>query len=188
MEATWRGQAEKTAGGFEMDLERIKRIVALASGTDIEEIEYRDKATQIKLRFEVEGHHRSGHEQRDSHASSPAPPEGREGAAPAVMPAAQSPAEGGVKAQEPLKTVIIKSPTVGRCYLNPPGKDEAEPYVLPGGEVKIGQIISIIEAMGIRNEVRSDHDGKVLSLLVENGQAVEYGQPLLALEAASQLL
>lgn len=167
-----------------MDLERIKRIVALASGTDIEEIEYRDKVTQIKLRFEVEGHHRSGPEQNDAHASSPAPTEGREGAAPAVMPAAQSLANGGVKAQEPSKTVIVKSPMVGRCYLIPPGKDESEPYVLPGGEVRKGQIISIIEAMGIRNEVCSDHDGKAMSLLVKNGQPVEYGQPLLALEVA----
>jgi len=167
-----------------MDLERIKRIVALASGTDIEEIEYRDKVTQIKLRFEIEGHQRLGPEQKALQASSPAPAEGGEVAAPAGMSAAQPTSNGGVKAQEPSKTVIVKSPMVGRCYLIPPGKDESEPYVLPGGEVRKGQIISIIEAMGIRNEVRSDHDGKVMSLLVKNGQPVEYGQPLLALEVA----
>ena len=71
---------------------------------------------------------------------------------------------------------IIKSPMVGTFYLKP--SPTAEPYIEIGKEVKKGDVLCIIEAMKLMNEIESDFDGEVAEILVENGQPVEYGQPL----------
>ena len=74
---------------------------------------------------------------------------------------------------------VIKSPMVGTFYRSSaPG---AKPFVEPGQAVKAGDVVCIIEAMKLLNEIEADHDGIVASILVENGQPVEYGQPLIAL-------
>ena len=71
---------------------------------------------------------------------------------------------------------IVKSPLVGTFYAAP--SEDAEPFVSVGDQVKKGQTLAIVEAMKLMNEIESDFDGKVAELYVENGQAVEYGQPL----------
>ena len=70
----------------------------------------------------------------------------------------------------------VKSPLVGVFYAAP--AENAEPYVSVGESVKKGQVLCIIEAMKLMNEIESDFDGTVTEILVKNGQAVEYGQPL----------
>jgi acetyl-CoA carboxylase biotin carboxyl carrier protein len=83
-------------------------------------------------------------------------------------------------AEEDLHTV--KSPIVGTFYESPaPG---APPFVKPGDTVRAGQVLCIIEAMKLMNEIESDVSGEVVKRLVPNGQAVEYGQPLFAIRPA----
>ena len=72
--------------------------------------------------------------------------------------------------------ISIKSPLVGVFYAAP--AENAQPYAAIGTHVKKGQTLCIVEAMKLMNEIESDFDGKVAELYVENGQAVEYGQPL----------
>ena len=72
--------------------------------------------------------------------------------------------------------MIVKSPLVGTFYAAP--AEDADPFVSVGDQVKSGQTLAIVEAMKLMNEIESDFDGKVAEVYVENGQAVEYGQPL----------
>lgn len=111
-------------------------------------------------------------------------------AAPAVMPAAVSTAAAApaaqISAQETAASVeesapetagnVVKSPLVGTFYAAP--AEDAEPFVKVGDSVKEGQVLAIVEAMKLMNEIESDYSGTVKEILVENGQAVEYGQPL----------
>ena len=97
---------------------------------------------------------------------------------PAPVPVAEAPAplkeaaEG--EAAKPGK--VVESPLVGTFYAAP--AEDAEPFVTVGSAVKKGQTLAIVEAMKLMNEIESDYDGTVAEILVENGQPVEYGQPL----------
>lgn len=71
---------------------------------------------------------------------------------------------------------IVESPLVGTFYAAP--SEDAEPFVAVGDTVKKGQTLAIVEAMKLMNEIESDYDGTIAEIFVENGQAVEYGQPL----------
>ena len=96
---------------------------------------------------------------------------------PAGFPAASAP----VAAAAPsAKTHEVKSPIVGTLYRAP--APDADPYVQVGQSVKEGMTLCIIEAMKLMNEIESDATGKIVKILVENGQPVEYGQPLFVLE------
>ena len=75
-----------------------------------------------------------------------------------------------------LEGMIVKAPLVGTFYAAP--SEDADPFVSVGDQVKKGQTLAIVEAMKLMNEIESDFDGKVEEIYVENGQAVEYGQPL----------
>lgn len=77
---------------------------------------------------------------------------------------------------EDLSGNIIKSPLVGTFYTAP--SEDADAYVKVGDKVKKGQTLAIIEAMKLMNEIESEFDGNISEVYVENGQAVEYGQPL----------
>jgi acetyl-CoA carboxylase biotin carboxyl carrier protein len=94
------------------------------------------------------------------------------GAAAAAAPAAD--ADAGLH--------VVKSPIVGTFYGSPsPG---ASPFVAPGDHVEKGQVIGIIEAMKLMNEIESDVAGEVVKCLVSNGQAIEFGQPLFSVRQA----
>ena len=100
-------------------------------------------------------------------------------AAPVVTTVA-APAPVEAKAEEELEGNIIKSPLVGIFYAAP--AEDAEPYVSVGDTVKKGQTLGIVEAMKLMNEIESEFDGTLAEVLVENGQSVEYGQPLFRLK------
>lgn len=74
---------------------------------------------------------------------------------------------------------IVKSPLVGTFYAA--SSPELEPYVKVGDSVKKGQVLGIVEAMKLMNEIEAERDGVVEAILVENGQLVEYGQPLFSI-------
>jgi acetyl-CoA carboxylase biotin carboxyl carrier protein len=75
---------------------------------------------------------------------------------------------------------VVKSPMVGTYYAS--ASPEAKPFVQVGSVVKEGETICIIEAMKILNEIEADKSGTITSILIDNGQAVEYGQPLFRIE------
>ncbi len=85
------------------------------------------------------------------------------------------PAAETVQAEAPTGSVVV-SPLVGRFYAAP--SEEAESFVKVGDTVKKGQVLAIVEAMKLMNEIESDYDGVVTEILADNGQGVEYGQPL----------
>lgn len=80
------------------------------------------------------------------------------------------------KAEEIQEGNLVKSPLVGTFYAAP--SEDAEPFVKTGDKVKKGQILAIVEAMKLMNEIESDFDGEVAEIYVKNGQTVEYGMPL----------
>lgn len=71
---------------------------------------------------------------------------------------------------------VVHSPLVGTFYASP--SEDAKPYVAVGDTVKKGQVLAIVEAMKLMNEIESEYDGVITEILVENGEPVEYGQPL----------
>ena len=112
-----------------------------------------------------------------------------QGAAQAATAAAQSGSGSGPEgvATEPATDAeaglhLVKSPIVGTFYSSPsPG---AAPFVSPGDHVEKGQVICVVEAMKLMNEIESDAAGEVVKCLVSNGQAIEFGQPLFAIRPA----
>ena len=90
-------------------------------------------------------------------------------ARPASAPVAPAP-------KEDKNVFIIKSPMVGTFYASP--SPESAPYVTEGSQVSSETVVCILEAMKVMNEVRADCSGKIVEVLVKNGTAVEYGQPL----------
>jgi acetyl-CoA carboxylase biotin carboxyl carrier protein len=105
-------------------------------------------------------------------ATPPGPPDQRSGAGPAVVDVAEEGAE----------LAILKSPIVGTFYrASEPG---AKPFVQVGDTVKKGQVLCIIEAMKLMNEIDSEYDGEIVNIYVENGQAVQYGERLFGIRPA----
>ena len=90
--------------------------------------------------------------------------------------------EAKIEVAEETKMATITSPIVGVFHMAP--SPEANPYVEVGSVVKKGQVLCIVEAMKLMNEIESDTDGTISRILVENGQPVEYGEPLFLIEPA----
>lgn len=85
------------------------------------------------------------------------------------------------KKEEEIEGNVVKAPLVGTFYAS--SSSEGEPFVQVGDVVKKGQILGIIEAMKLMNEIESEFEGTVESVLVENGEMVEYGQPLFTIRS-----
>ena len=144
-----------------MDLRKLKKLIDLVQESGISELEVTEGEEKVKIV-------KSG----GAIAAYPAP-------APAMAPA---PVAASVVASAPAEVAghVVKSPMVGTFYRSPsPG---AKPFVEVGDTVKSGDTICIIEAMKLLNEIECDKDGIVKAILVENGQPVEYGEPLLVID------
>ena len=148
-----------------MDLRKLKTLIDLVSESNVSELEITEAEGKVRI---VKG---GGAMQMV--------------AAPVVMPAIAAPASTAaappLAAPEPVPAGhIVKSPMVGTFYrAATPG---AKAFVEIGSQVKQGETICIIEAMKILNEIESDKAGTITQILGENGQAVEYGQPLFVVE------
>jgi acetyl-CoA carboxylase biotin carboxyl carrier protein len=151
-----------------MDLRKLKTLIDLVSESNISELEITE--AEGKVRIVKAGAPAVG---APMYAPPPAPP----AAAPVAPVAAAAPPAEAPAAPEGK---VIKSPMVGTFYrAASPG---AKAFAEVGDNVKEGQPICIIEAMKIMNEIEADVSGKVLRILCENGQAVEFGQPLFIVE------
>ncbi len=142
-------------------------------------MEYIENSSFVEFQLE-----RAGFKIKLVKGSPPAPavPAGPVAAAPPPPAAVPAPAPGPdaaaarAAAIEAANVHVVKSPIVGTFYRSSgPGQ---RPFVEPGDQVKKGQILCIVEAMKLMNEIESDCDGEVLEALVANGQPVEYGEPL----------
>ncbi len=150
-----------------MDLRKLKTLIDLVSESNISELEITEAEGKVRIV-------KAGAQP----AMVMAAPMQQMVAAPAAAPVAAAPA---APVAEPEPTGhIVKSPMVGTFYRSStPG---AKPMVEVGQQVKEGQALCIIEAMKIMNEIEADKAGTVTKVYVDNGQAVEYGQPLFIIE------
>ena len=149
-----------------MDLRKLKTLIDLVSESNISELEITE--AEGKVRIVKAGLVAPG---------MMAYPMAMAGVAPAAVAAAAPLA--AESAPEPVARVI-KSPMVGTFYRSPsPG---AKAFIDVGSTIKEGEPVCIIEAMNIMNEIEADASGTIRRILCENGQAVEYGQPLLVIE------
>ena len=143
-----------------MDLRKLKKLIDLVQESGIAELEITEGEEKVKI---VKGG-----------AISIAPSPSMAAAPPAVE--ARSSAPASAEAQTGQEGHVLKAPMVGTFYRTP--SPDAKPFVEVGQTVKEGQTICIIEAMKLMNEIEADASGTVKAVLVENGQPVEYGQPL----------
>ena len=153
-----------------MDLRKLKTLIDLVSESNVSELEITEAEGKVRIV-------KSGGAVVQQYAPAPAPaPMAQAPAQPMAAPVAELPAPAPA---EPAGHVV-KSPMVGTFYRSSsPG---AKPFVEVGSQVKEGETLCIIEAMKILNEIEADKSGTVTRILGENGQAVEYGQPLFVIE------
>lgn len=159
-----------------LDFNEIRRLVRLLERSQIHEIEIYDKGRKIRLAKSTPSNGQMGVILSSAGAIGQMPP-----------PIAKSGV--GAETATPLPEVVvgrnvrqIKSPMVGTFYAAP--SPDAEPYVQIGDFVQKGQVLCIVEAMKLMNEIESDYAGRILEVLVENAQPVEFDQPLFTVEAA----
>ena len=156
-----------------MNQKELKELIEFLIEKDIAEFEL--ERGDVKVKIKRAGEHTVVHSHGDPryYAVAPAPGLGPElGAVPAVAPAAPAPA--APVPEEGLH--MVKSPIVGTFYEAPsPG---APPFVKAGDMVEVGQVLCIVEAMKLLNEIESDVAGEIVKKLAVNGQPIEYGQEL----------
>ena len=151
-----------------MEFENLLTLIKTVSDSELTDFDYEENGTRIRLKKKKETVVVSG-------ASSNVPVMGLENIRTVENVAAVNTANTQADNSEP-EGMIVKSPLVGTFYAAP--AEDADPFVSVGDQVKKGQTLAIVEAMKLMNEIESDFDGKVAEIYVENGPAVEYGQPL----------
>ena len=147
------------------NLEEIKEIIELAQEHNLSEFEIEKEG--IRLRFKRE----DSHDQGDVTAVSASAP----------APIAAKPVESSVETDvdESTDLSVVKSPIVGTFYRSP--DPEATSFVEVGDKVGKGQVLCIIEAMKLMNEITSEDDGEITKIFIENGQSVQYGDQLFSI-------
>ena len=154
-----------------MNLDEIKSILQLMEANKLVEFEYEDDGRRLKLRRA---------EDRIVTTAVPMPM-----AMPATMPvaapaASAAPAAAANEAARPANYMEFKSPLVGTFYRS--AKPDSDPFVNIGEEVGPEKVLCIIEAMKVMNEIKAEMSGVVRDVLVKNGQAVEFGEPMFLIE------
>ena len=146
-----------------MELDEIRQLIELLKETDITELQLEREGAKLKIK-------------REKYLSS------FEALSHPKKPEVAAPGETRAEVTEESKLVTITSPIVGIFHRSP--SPEASPFVEVGNTVKKGQALCIVEAMKLMNEIESDTDGIISKILVDNGQPVEYGEPLFLIEPA----
>ena len=149
------------------DLRRVKQLVELMKTNDLTDIEIKQGDCQITLRRGSQAALMSG-------MSIPVPM-APVTSVPVVAPLASATPE------EPANTTLIKSPMVGTFYSAP--RPDAPPFVKTGDTVTPGKTVCLIEAMKVYNEIQAECSGRIIAVLVKNGDMVEYGRPLFRVAA-----
>lgn len=150
-----------------MDIRKVKKLIDLLDTSNVDEIEIHEGEESVRI-------------SRHRPAAAPLPPPSAAFAIPAPAEPAAAPASpepaAGTPGEELPAGHMVTSPMVGTFYQAPsPG---AKPFVEVGQRVQVGDTVCIIEAMKILNQIEADKAGTITAILAENGQPVEYGQPL----------
>lgn len=159
-----------------MDIRKIKKLIELLESSGISEIEIKEGEDSVRISRHL--HH------APVATSSPwtTPVDGSLSPAPvaAVPPVTSAPSSSQQTEPEPLNAHILHAPMVGTFYRS--ASPDSKPFVEIGQSVKVGDPVCIIEAMKMFNQIEADYSGTVTRILVENGQPVEFDQPLLVIE------
>ena len=152
-----------------LSFEQIKELIELVSQHRLQGLELERSGFKLSI---------SGQDHRPAAAAPPA-------AAPAAAPVAEAPAPATAVAAPAAAPAVpeghsVRSPIVGTFYASP--SPDAEPFVRVGDHVRQGQVLCIVEAMKLMNEIESDVTGTVLQVLVKNAQPVEYGEALFSIK------
>ena len=158
--------SEDTKKGMHVDIELVRQLAAVLDDTNLTEIEVEDGDRKVRVARKV----------------SAAPVSY---AAPAPMPAPMAPAAPVSMPSDPASITpahenAVKSPMVGTAYLS--AEPGAKPFIAVGQSVKAGDTLLIVEAMKVMNPIAAPHGGTVKAILVDNGQPVEFDQPLVVVE------
>jgi len=145
-----------------MDLRKLKKLIDLVEESGISELELTEDGEKVRISRNFTASAPVQHYAPAHYAAAP------QTAAPAPVAAVAAPAEEEGHA--------VKSPMVGTFYRSP--SPDAKPFAEVGDTVAVGDTLCIIEAMKLLNEIESDKAGVVKKILVDNGQAIEYGEPL----------
>ncbi len=149
-----------------MDIRKVKKLIELLEESGIDELEIHEGEESVR----ISRHSKQVAMQQPYYAQAPMP---APTAAPAAAPAAAADA---APAQPKLNGNVVRSPMVGTVYRA--SSPEAKSFVDVGQTVKKGDILCIVEAMKMMNHIEAETSGTIESILVENGQPVEYDQPL----------
>jgi acetyl-CoA carboxylase biotin carboxyl carrier protein len=150
-----------------MDIRKVKKLIELLEESGIAELEISEGEESVRI---------SRHPRTAPPAASPAP----QAPTVAAPPAPKLPATAAGEHKPRNDDQTITSPMVGTYYsASAPG---AKPFVELGMEIKVGQILCIIEAMKMMNQIESDKTGRITAILAKNGEPVEFGQPLFVIE------
>jgi len=150
-----------------MDIRKVKKLIELLEEPGIAEIEIKEGEESVRISRQPTGG------VVPQYIAAPAPV----AAAPAAPAAAAAPTP---HARRKDDENIVPAPMVGTFYAA--GSPTAKPFVAVGDEVKEGDTLCIIEAMKMMNQIESDRSGRVTAIMVKNGEAVEFGQPLFVIE------
>ncbi|NIR13307.1 MAG: acetyl-CoA carboxylase biotin carboxyl carrier protein [Desulfobacterales bacterium] len=161
-----------------MELQEIKALLEMLRDTDVTDLQIEKEGAKVRIKrekllttLEFGG---TAVQQTAAPVSHGKPAKGASEAAP------QTPA--GMTEEESQRLVTVTAPLVGTFYRAP--SPDASQFVEVGDRVKKGQVLCIVEAMKLMNEIESDVEGTVVRALVENGHSVEYGEPLFLIEPA----
>jgi acetyl-CoA carboxylase biotin carboxyl carrier protein len=148
-----------------MDLRKVDKILELIANTDITEIELHEGETSIRVQ-------RGNRQPLLAHAA----------VSPSSLPIATSPPAATTESvtTPTAHQHTVRSPMVGTFYISP--SPTAKPFIEIGQNIKAGDVLCIIEAMKMMNQIEADKDGVITSRLVENGMPVEFDQPLFIIE------
>ena len=158
-----------------MDFDEVKQILDMMREHELSEFELERDNFKLRIKKQAAGHWVSAGPQQMTvpHAAAAMPPVAAAGA-----PAAGAPVL--ADAHDEMELAVVKSPIVGTFYrASEPG---AKPFADVGDVVKKGQVLCIIEAMKLMNEINAEIDGEVVKVYVENGHAVQYGERLFAIK------
>ena len=175
-----RKEQSESAAKASVNMEELRELIALLRDNGLAELELEREDFRVRLRREgtaVSGDHGALTQTAGQVTPGPAP-------APSASPAPPPPPAGThapATASEDQNLHIIPSPIVGTFYRSP--SPSAEPFVKIGTSVEPQSVVCIIEAMKLMNEIQAEASGEVVKIYVENGQPVEYGQPLFGIKS-----
>ncbi|MEM0953660.1 MAG: acetyl-CoA carboxylase biotin carboxyl carrier protein [Pseudomonadota bacterium] len=155
-----------------MDIRKVKKLIELLEESNIDEIEIKEGEESVRI-----SRNTGAPAAPAGYAAAPAP---APAAAPVIAAAAPAPtAAPEPAAAEEISGHVVTSPMVGTFYRSPSPSSPA--FVEVGQHVKVGDVICIVEAMKMMNQIEADKAGTIEAILVENGEAVEFDQPLVTI-------